>query len=68
MGLQFVIAISPAAGLSGGGASDYDEAWLEENPEKLAWQSKLVLLAVLPFAGTGVLLHASDGRQNPLPW
>lgn len=27
-----------------------------ENPEKLAWQSKLVLLAVLPFAGTGVLL------------
>jgi uncharacterized protein (TIGR00297 family) len=24
--------------------------------EKLAWQSKLVLLAVLPFAGTGVLL------------
>jgi uncharacterized protein (TIGR00297 family) len=26
------------------------------NQEKLAWQSKLVLLAVLPFAGTGVLL------------
>jgi uncharacterized protein (TIGR00297 family) len=24
--------------------------------EKLAWQSKLILLAVLPFAGTGVLL------------
>lgn len=28
----------------------------QENQEKLPWQSKLVLLAVLPFAGTGVLL------------
>jgi uncharacterized protein (TIGR00297 family) len=27
-----------------------------EKQEKLAWQSKLVLLAVLPFAGTNVLL------------
>jgi uncharacterized protein (TIGR00297 family) len=27
-----------------------------DKQEKLAWQSKLVLLAVLPFAGTGVLL------------
>ena len=42
--------------LSGDGASDYDEAWLTEKQEKLAWQSKLVLLAVLPFAGTDVLL------------
>jgi uncharacterized protein (TIGR00297 family) len=28
----------------------------QENQETLAWQSKLVLLAVLPFAGTDVLL------------
>jgi uncharacterized protein (TIGR00297 family) len=28
----------------------------QQKQEKLAWQSKLVLLAVLPFAGTGVLL------------
>jgi uncharacterized protein (TIGR00297 family) len=28
----------------------------QKKQEKLAWQSKLVLLAVLPFAGTGVLL------------
>lgn len=28
--------------------------------EKLAWQSKLVLLAVLPFAGTGVLLSCFE--------
>jgi uncharacterized protein (TIGR00297 family) len=28
----------------------------QEKQEKLVWQSKLVLLAVLPFAGTGVLL------------
>jgi uncharacterized protein (TIGR00297 family) len=28
--------------------------------EKLAWQSKMVLLAVLPFAGTGVLLSCFE--------
>jgi hypothetical protein len=30
----------------------------QEKQEKLAWQSKLVLLAVLPVAGTGALLAA----------
>ncbi len=29
---------------------------VEDKQQKLAWQSKLVLLAVLPFAGTGALL------------
>jgi uncharacterized protein (TIGR00297 family) len=32
----------------------------QENQEKLAWQSKVVLLAVLPFAGTGVLLSCFE--------
>jgi hypothetical protein len=29
--IVFVIADAPAAGFSGGGASDYDEAWLKTN-------------------------------------
>jgi len=32
--------------------------------EELAWQSKLVLLAVLPFAGTGVLLSCFEGATE----
>lgn len=31
----------------------------------LAWQSKLVLLAVLPFAGTGVLLASFRATESP---
>jgi hypothetical protein len=30
-GLKFVIADAPAAGLSGGRFSSYDEAWLKKN-------------------------------------
>jgi uncharacterized protein (TIGR00297 family) len=32
----------------------------QENQEKPAWQSKVVLLTVLPFAGTGVLLSCFE--------
>ena len=32
--------------------------------EELAWQSKLVFLAVLPFAGTGVLLSCFEGATE----
>jgi uncharacterized protein (TIGR00297 family) len=35
--------------------------------ENLAWQSKLVLLAVLPFAGTNVLLDCAGWLGGPQP-